>query len=113
MSEERAQILEMLVAGRVTVDQADRLLQALDAASPVAPQNREDETPRQGQWDEPVDDFFMRLTPEQLIELRDNGVTRAFIDAMLAAGIRNLSVDAVINLYDHGVTPTFVRDLQE
>src|SRR5258705_10221409 len=37
MSEGRAQILEMLVAGRVTVEQTDQLLQALDAASPAAP----------------------------------------------------------------------------
>src|SRR5262249_33987581 len=35
MSEGRAQILEMLVTGRLTVEQADRLLEALDAPSPV------------------------------------------------------------------------------
>ena len=37
MAEERAQILEMLVAGRVTVDQAERLLQAIEAPSSPPP----------------------------------------------------------------------------
>ena len=36
MDEERAQILEMLVAGRVTVEQAEQLLQAIEVPSSPA-----------------------------------------------------------------------------
>jgi SHOCT-like domain len=113
MSEERAQILEMLVAGRVTVEQADQLLKALDATSPGASHELAAQTGRQRRWNEPADDFFARLTPEQLIELRDHDVSRAFIEQMRAAGLNDLSVADLIDLYDHGITPRFVLDLRE
>jgi hypothetical protein len=113
MSEGRAQILEMLVAGRVTVEQADQLLQALDAASPAAPHEPAAQLGRQRRRDERADDFFATLTPEQLIELHDHGVSRAFIEQMRAAGLYGLSVADLIDLYDHGVTPRFVLDLRE
>ena len=112
MSEGRAQILEMLVAGRVTVEQADRLLAVLEAASPIAshqPVNQASER-RRG---ERADDVFARLTPEQLIALRDHGVSRAFIEQMRAAGLGGLSVHDFIALSDHGVDTAFVRDLRE
>jgi hypothetical protein len=113
MSEGRAQILEMLVSGRVTVEQADQLLQALDAASPAAPHEPAAQLGGQRRRDERADDFFATLTPEQLIELRDHGVNRAFIEQMRAAGLYGLSVADLIDLYDHGVTPRFVLDLRE
>jgi len=113
MSEGRAQILEMPVAGRVTVGQADRLLEALDAASPAAPHEPASQSGRQRRRDAGADDFFASLTPEQLIALRDHGVSRAFIEQMRAAGPDDASVDDLIELHDHGITPRFVRDLRE
>ncbi len=113
MSEERAQILKMLVAGRVTVEQADQLLVALDAAPPTTPHEPALQTERQPRWDERVDDGFASLAPEQLIELRDHGVSRAFIEQMREVGLRDLSVATMVELYEHGVTPHFVSDLRE
>ena len=113
MSEGRAQILEMLVAGRVTVEQADQLLQALDAASPAAPHEPVTQTGRQQRGDERADNFFATLTPKQLIKLRDHDVSRAFIERMRATGLYDLSVDDFIDLHDNGITPRFVRDLRE
>jgi hypothetical protein len=112
MSAGRAKILEILVAGRVTVEQADQLLEALDAAPPAASHEPVAQTGRQRRWDERADDFFASLTPEQLIELRDHDVSRAFIEQMRAAGLYDLSVADLIDLYDHGITPRFVRDLR-
>jgi hypothetical protein len=113
MSEGRAQILEMLVAGRLTVEQADQLLETLDAASPPAPHEPAAQTGRQRQWDEREDDLFASLTPEQLTELRDHGVSGTFIEQMRAAGLHDLSVAGLIALYDHGITPRFVREMRE
>lgn len=117
MSQERAQILEMLVAGRLTVEQADRLLKVLDDASstgPHAPPHEPvNQTGQQRRWDERANDFFAGLTLEQLVALRDHGVNRAFVEQMRAAGLDDLSVDDLIEMFDHGVTPRFVRDLRD
>jgi hypothetical protein len=113
MSEERALILQMLTAGRVTVEQADQLLEALGAASPTGPHEPATGTRRQRQWDERTDDFFANLTPKQLTKLRNHGVSGAYVQQLRAAGLGGLSVDDLIALYEHDVTPRFVRDLRE
>lgn len=113
MSEGSAQILKMLVAGRVTVEQADQLLKALEAASPAVPHEPVTQTGQQRRRDERADDFFASLTPEQVIELHDHGVSRAYIEQMRAAGLYDLSVADIIDLYDNGITPRFVSDLRE
>ena len=82
MSEGRALILEMLVAGRVTVEQADQLLEALEADPPAAPHGPVTQTGRQRRGDEQADDLFATLTPKQLIKLRDHGVDSDFAREM-------------------------------
>jgi hypothetical protein len=113
MSEERAQILEMLASGRVTVEQADQLLEALGAASPAGTHEPATRAGRHTREDERTDGFVARLTPEQLIELRNHGVSGTFVQQMRAAGLGDLSVDDLIELHDHDVTPRFVRELRE
>src|SRR5260370_40003456 len=103
----------MLVEGRVTVEQADGLLAALDAASPAAPHEPVHQTERQRPWDDEADDFFASLTPELLIALRDHGVSRAFIEQMRVAGLDGLRVAELIDLEDQGITPRFVRALRQ
>src|SRR5260370_36154909 len=109
MSEERAQILEMLVAGRVTVEQADQLLQALDAASPAAPHEPAAQLGGQRRRDERAGDFFTTLTPEQLIELHDHDVSRGVIEQMRAAGLYRLGVAELNAPVAAGVPPPLVR----
>jgi hypothetical protein len=113
MSEGRAQILEMLVAGRVTVEQAEQLLEALDGPSPSAPRGAEAQAAAQPRGDEHTEDFFATLTTEQLVALRDSDVSRAFVEHMRAAGLNALSVEDLIELHDEGITPHFVLDLRE
>jgi hypothetical protein len=113
MSEERAQILEMLVAGRVTVEQAEHLLQAIDVPSSSAHHGGTSGAGRQRRRDGRLEDFFAGLTAEQLVALRDNGVSRAYVEQMRAAGLNELRVEDLIELHDNGVTPRFVRDLRE
>ncbi|HEX6543012.1 MAG TPA: hypothetical protein VF040_14735 [Ktedonobacterales bacterium] len=113
MNEERAQILEMLVAGRLTVEQADQLLQAIDVPSSPAHQPATSEMGTQRRRVGRSDNFFASLTAEQLIALRDNGVSGAYVEQMRAAGLNGLRAKDLIKLHDHGVTPRFVLDLQE
>jgi hypothetical protein len=113
MSEERAQILEMLVAGRVTVEQAEQLLAALDAPFPSASRGAAAQAAGQQRGDGHTQDFFASLTDEQLVALRDSDVSRAFIEQMRAAGLNTLSVEELIELHDEGITPPFVLDLRE
>ncbi|MGH2504351.1 MAG: SHOCT-like domain-containing protein, partial [Ktedonobacterales bacterium] len=103
MHEGRAQILEMLMSGRLTVEQADRLLAALDTAAPTASREPTHQGGERRRRDERANDAFASLTAEQLIVLRDHGVSRAFIEQLRAAGLANLSVHDLIELSDHGV----------
>jgi hypothetical protein len=113
MGEERAQILEMLVAGRVTVEQADQLLQALDVPSSRAHHGAMPEAGTQRRGEERPEDFFASLTAEQLIALRDHGVRGDYVEQMRAAGLNELCVEDLIELHNNGVTPRFVRGLRE
>jgi hypothetical protein len=113
MGEERAQILEILMAGRVTVEQADQLLQALDVSSSRAHDGATSEAGTQRRREERPEDFFASLTAEQLVALRDSGVSRAYVGQMRSAGLNELHVEDLIELHDNGVTPRFVRDLRE
>jgi anion-transporting ArsA/GET3 family ATPase len=107
MSEERAQILEMLVTGRITVEQADQLLEAVDAAANSRTHESASLRGAQRQWDERADGVFAKLTVEQIHHLHDRGVTAAFIRQLCAALRRDLSISDLIKLYERGVTPRF------
>jgi hypothetical protein len=113
MSQERTQILEMLVAGRVTVEQAEQLLEALGGSSPSASRGAVGQPAAQQRGDERTEDFFASLTAEQLVALRDSDVSRAFVEQMRAAGLNALRVEDLIELHDEGITPRFVLDLRE
>jgi hypothetical protein len=116
MGEERAQILEKLVAGRVTVEQAEQLLQAIDVPSSPARHSATGatwEVGTQPRADRRPEGFFADLTVEQLVALRDRGVSGDYVEQMLSAGPHGLSGKDLIKLHDNGVTPRFVLDLQE
>src|SRR5215471_5588425 len=111
MGEERSQILEMLVAGRLTVEQAAQLLEAVDTVSPRTALESMVSTGASPQFDGPWDDFFASLTVEQMRRLHEHRVSRTFIQEMRAAFRPDLSVSDLIKLTDHDVTPRFVAEL--
>jgi bla regulator protein blaR1 len=117
MSEERQKVLEMLAEGRLTPEQADRLLEALGTAGQGAP--RPQPEPRQNpQGDQPrgpehrQHGFLAGLTADQLIEMRQHGVNPAFVQEIRSLGFRDISVDQLIELRDHGVTPDFIQGMR-
>src|SRR5262245_31508011 len=107
MSEERALILEMLKAGRVSVEQADQLLEALASAARSGSHGPATGARTQRRWDERderADDCLASETPKQLIKMRNHGVSGAFVQEMRATGLGDLNVDDLIALHDHDVT---------
>src|SRR5437763_322613 len=116
MSDERRQVLEMLAAGKVTVEQANQLLEALGAAvrpsDTAEPRAAAHQRERPAQRARPVDAFFSNLTPNQLVELRDHGVTPAFVREMRELGFTDdLSPNDLVELRNHGITAAFIREM--
>jgi|GEM_PF-3182395 len=52
-----------------------------------------------------------KLTPRQLIELRNHGVSASYLQQMRQAGLKDLSLEQVIQLRNHGVQPQFFIDV--
>ena len=102
VSEERVQILEMLAAGRVTVEQAEQLLDAVSSppSTSCAPG--------------PAGDMFVinRPTVEELDALDEHGVSDTYIEQMRAAGLELNFLD-LVRLHDHGVEPAFVGGMRD
>src|SRR2546423_6199117 len=97
------------------VEQANQLLEALEAGGRPsdtgelrAPAHQRE---RLAQRTRPTDAFFSNLTPDQLIELRDHGITPAFVREMRELGFTDLSPDDLVELRDHGVNAAFIREM--
>src|SRR6185295_5079852 len=106
MDEERYKIMQMLADGTITTDEADLLLEALEAApvetaaatgqtQRIAPPWRE--TPKQPAR------AFANLTLDQLIELRMHGVDPAFIQGVREVGLTDLTFEQLLEAGIHGV----------
>jgi hypothetical protein len=89
MDEERFKIMQMLADGTITTDEADLLLEALDAA-PAEPAAATGQTQRIAPpWREMPEQparTFANLTLDQLIALRTHGVDPDFIRKMRQVG---------------------------
>ena len=53
-----------------------------------------------------------RLTPDQLIALRSQGVSPEFVRELAAEGLKDLSMSDLVELRSQGVSPEYVRDLR-
>lgn len=56
---------------------------------------------------------YRGLSPDDLIELNNHGVTSDFINALHARGIGPLSVRTLVALVDHGVTVDFISAVRD
>jgi hypothetical protein len=55
---------------------------------------------------------FGKVSLEQIVELRDHGVSPGFIGSLHELGYKTLSLDKAQELVDHGVSIAFIRELQ-
>ena len=115
MDEERFKIMQMLADGTITTDEADLLLEALEAA-PAEPAAATGQTQRIAPpWREMPKQparTFANLTLDQLIELRNHGVDPEFIQRVHEAGLTNLAFEQLLELGIHGVNPDFIREMR-
>src|SRR6266705_455234 len=122
MSEERVQVLAMLVTGKSTIDQANQLLEVLGEEPLSEPERWSSQSRKQDEgWREPVREFQGRtaaqrmpsFTVDQIIELSDQEVKPSYARALREAGLMDLSVDQVIELSEHEIKPSYLAKLRE
>ena len=102
MSEERTLVLEMLATGKIDVAQAGELLDGLEpppAAVRTAPS--------------PAAQPPLRLSPEQLLELKAHDIDARFLRSVQGLGLGALSFDEILQLGVHEVPPEFIRELRD
>ena len=127
----RARILEMVKGGKISIEQADELLEALEKAQPNTPartspleinqlgasqlgdsQHEPEHKPR-------VEVRLSRSTNggkynfEQMIELGKFGVSARFVRQIAEASLTDLSFEDVIELGKFGISPKFVLEMRQ
>ena len=55
---------------------------------------------------------YTNLSVDDLIELKSHGVSPEFVEGLKEQGLANLSVEQLVKLRSHGVSPTFIRELK-
>jgi hypothetical protein len=114
----RARILEMVKDGKISIEQADELLEALENAQANTPahasllENNPEHKPR-------AEVRISRSTNggkynfEQMIELGKFGVSAKFIRQIAEVGLTDLSFEDVIELGKFGINPKFVLEMRQ
>lgn len=101
MSEERTLVLEMLATGKIDVAQADELLDGLEpsTASMYVPPSPEAQP-------------LSRLSPKQLIELKNHDIDAHFLRSVQGLGLSSLSFDEILELGMYEIPAEFIRELR-
>jgi hypothetical protein len=129
MSDEALQVLEMLAAGKLTVDEADELLAALTSPSAAAERSLDQvlgfaPAPAQGAVLRSIGAdatyiaalqaaFGYPLRTDKVIALKSIGVTAGYIAALRAGDFTDLDADQVIALRGLNVPSDYVRALRD
>lgn len=116
MSGEALKVLEMLAAGKITVEEADQLLAALGEARPLVAENqggRAEQAEHRDRREERASAFFANLDPDQLGALRAAGVDAAYIRDMVAAGLTDLDADELIAMKSVGIDPAYAAEMRD
>jgi hypothetical protein len=106
MNQERTLVLEMLAAGKIDVTQADELLESLEPPPQATTQVRV--LPAA-----PERSAALKLTPEQVLELKNHDIDARFIRSVQDAKLNALSFDDILELGVHEVSPKFIREIRE
>jgi hypothetical protein len=103
-SDERLQILQMLAEQKLTRDEAERLLDALDPAAPAAPPTGRDDPA-------PVSFAGLPCSAGDLIALHSMGVTRGYVEELRAAGLTGFDLGEAVALKAVGVDGGYIAAL--
>jgi hypothetical protein len=114
MSEESTRVLTMLAEGKLTVEQANQLIEALgeERRSTAEPWRSQGSQPAQAR---PVKSraASKQLKPDQLIEMKIHGLNPELVREMREVGYGDLSAGQLMEFSIHGVRPEFVREMRE
>ena len=127
--QERLKILEMVAAGKLSVEQAGKLMDILGAKSTTDAEKRSDEELRANEYTREAmgrirgyrrsGDRGLRiaglpnLTVEEIGALASNGVNKEYIRDLRETGLGDLTVKQIISLMHNGVSTEYIRDLRE
>jgi hypothetical protein len=112
MKEERAHILEMLQKGKITVDEADLLLDALAETAVSTPHNSMlpiPSVPPIPPISAKLPKTGPKLTAEQILQLNRAGADPEFIRAVRQLHHTSLSGDQIVKMAIEGVDPEFIK----
>ena len=117
----RARILEMVKNGKISIEQADELLEALENAVTNTPTqvSRFEASPLGPEHNPRVEIKSSRganngkYTFEQMIELGKYGVSARFIRELNEVGLTDLNFEDVIELGKYGISPKFVLEMRQ
>lgn len=112
MNEERRQVLQMLAEGRITPEQAEQLLEALEEQGREQP-SAQVEPPGQpaARTEPPAGTWSIGgIDLDRLVEMKAVGVSPDYIREMQAL-LGNVSLDELIEMRAVGVSPEFVREV--
>src|SRR6266567_1004953 len=116
-------VLEMLAAGKISIEQANQLIEvlgepSLSTAEQWAGQRQREErgTPHLEPL-EPVEPLGHRrrtnFTFDQMVELSEHEVKPSYISRLREAGLYDLSVEEAIELNEHDIKPSYVKALHD
>jgi hypothetical protein len=131
-NQERLKVLEMLAAGKINVEQADQLLELLNAKTPAGDEGQSEPFPRTGDYTrEPAGKMgrvrgtwratgkgeretgLPGLSIEQAKALKNHMVSVDYIRELAEVGLADLSVEQLIALKNHLVNAKYVASLHE
>ena len=104
-NQERTKILEMVASGKLTIEQADQLLEKLGAPSIADAEKRPDQSV--------LPAGFTNFTAEQMAALESYGVDEDYIRALQEAGFMDLTVKQLISLKNDEVEADDIMALRE
>ena len=128
-NEERIKILEMVAAGKLTVEQASQLMDKLGTKSTTDAAKRPDQGQRSGGYTQETigrirgyrksgdtvltEAGLANFPARQIAALKNYGIDANYVRALQEAGLADLTVRQVISLYNYGVDADDVRALRE
>ncbi|HEY3993304.1 MAG TPA: hypothetical protein VGM01_10540 [Ktedonobacteraceae bacterium] len=132
-NQERIKILEMVASGKITVEQADQLIETLNAKSLADAEKQTDQGQRTNEYSQEMlgkirgarktgEADYIRalreagltdLTVEQIVSLKSYKVSPEYIRALRETELTDLTVKQIISLNMYKISPAYIRALKE
>ncbi len=113
MSQERIKVLEMLAAGTIDVEQANRLFESLGEGNSRQHVQAAADSHGEQRGQVAKERKFGEFTFDQIIQMGTVGVTPDYIARVRQAGLSDLSFEQIIHMGTVGIEPEFIVRVRE